>query len=77
MVFFGYKDSPLPTSAMFTTPTFDPVFSWVSVVVSSWVFYAWFFHPAQWGAKRSWPLLANLGKSSIIESQFEVRSAVD
>jgi hypothetical protein len=38
MVFFGYKDSPLPTSAMFTTPTFDPVFSWVSVAVSSWVF---------------------------------------
>jgi membrane protease YdiL (CAAX protease family) len=51
IVFFGYKDSPLPTSAMFTTPTFDPVFSWVSVVVSSWVFYAWFFHRAQWGAK--------------------------
>jgi membrane protease YdiL (CAAX protease family) len=43
MVFFGYKDSPLPASAMFTTQAYDPVFSLVSVVVSSWVFYAWFF----------------------------------
>ena len=53
MVFFGYKYSPLPTSAMFTTQTYDPVFSLLSVVVSSWVFYAWFFHRAQWGANRA------------------------
>jgi membrane protease YdiL (CAAX protease family) len=43
MVFFGYKDSPLPASALFTTQAYDPVFSLVSVVVSSLVFYAWFF----------------------------------
>jgi membrane protease YdiL (CAAX protease family) len=43
IVFFGYKDSGQPTSAMFTTQAYDPVFSLVSVVVSSWVFYAWFF----------------------------------
>jgi len=62
---------------MFTTQACDPVFSLVSVVVSSWVFDAWFFHPAQWGAKRPWPLLANLGKSSMSKRQFDVRSAVD
>jgi hypothetical protein len=50
MVVLVYKNSPLPISTMFTTQTFDPVFSLVSVVVSSWVFAAWFFHPAQWGA---------------------------
>jgi membrane protease YdiL (CAAX protease family) len=43
IVFFGYKDSPLPTSAMFTTQAYDPFFSLVSVVVGSLVFYAWFF----------------------------------
>ena len=53
IVFFGYEDSPLPTSAIFTTQTYDPVFSLVSVVVSSWVFYAWFFHRAKWLTKRS------------------------
>jgi hypothetical protein len=53
MVVLAYKNSPLPTWAMFTTQTFDPVFSLVSVVVISWVIAAWFFHPAQWGAKRS------------------------
>ena len=53
IVFFSYKDSPLPTSAMFTTQAYDPVFSWVSVVVSSWVFYAWFFHRAKCGVSRA------------------------
>ncbi len=53
IVFFGYKDSPLPTSAMFTTQAYDPVFSLVSVVVSSLVFYAWFFHRPRWGANRA------------------------
>lgn len=53
IVFFGYEDSPLPTSAIFTTQTYDPVFSLVSVVVSSWVFAAWFFHRAKWLTKRS------------------------
>ena len=43
IVLFGYKDSPLPTSAMFTTHTYDPVFSLISVVVSALVFYACFF----------------------------------
>jgi membrane protease YdiL (CAAX protease family) len=43
IVFFAYKDSGVPTSAMFTTQAYDPVFSLVSVVVSSLVFYAWFF----------------------------------
>jgi membrane protease YdiL (CAAX protease family) len=46
IVFFAYKDSGVPASAMFTTQTYDPVFSLVSVVVSSLVFYAWFFRRA-------------------------------
>jgi membrane protease YdiL (CAAX protease family) len=40
---FGYKDSPLPASAIFTSATYDPVFSLASVVVGGLIFYAWFF----------------------------------
>jgi hypothetical protein len=45
-VFFGYKDSPLPTSAMFTIQAYDPVISLVSVLVGALVFYALFFRRA-------------------------------
>jgi membrane protease YdiL (CAAX protease family) len=46
IVFFGYKDSPLPTSAMFTIQAYDPVISLVSVLVGALVFYALFFRRA-------------------------------
>lgn len=40
---FGYKDSPLPASAIFTSVSYDPAFSLASVVVGGLIFYAWFF----------------------------------
>ncbi len=43
IVFFGYKDSPLPASAMFTTEAYDPVFSLVSILAAACVFYTCFF----------------------------------
>jgi len=55
IVFFGYKDSPLPASAMFTTAAYDPVFSLVSLLVGASVFYAWFFGRAQRPANRRQP----------------------
>jgi hypothetical protein len=77
MVFLGDKDSPLPSSTMFTAQACDPAFSWVSVVAGASAFLAWFFQRARWSAKSSSPLLANLGKSSISKRQLDVRSAVD
>ena len=47
IVFFGYKDSPLPTAAMFMAEDFDPVFSLVSISGAALIFYAWFFYRAQ------------------------------
>ncbi len=46
IVFFGYKDSPSPTSAMFTSQAYDPVLSLVAVSVSALIFYAWIFRRA-------------------------------
>lgn len=39
----GYKDSPLPAAAIFTSVTYDPVFSLASVVLGGLVFYMGFF----------------------------------
>lgn len=47
VVCFGYKDSPLPASAIFTSVTYDPVFSLASVAVGSLIFYTWFFRRAK------------------------------
>lgn len=43
----GYKDSPLPASAIFTSVTYDPFFSLVSIAVGGLIFYGWFFHRAR------------------------------
>lgn len=47
VVCFGYKDSPLPAAAIFTSVTYDPVFSLASVAVGGLIFYAWFFRRAK------------------------------
>lgn len=47
VVCFGYEDSSLPASAFFTSVTYDPVFSLVSVAVGGLIFYAWFFRRAK------------------------------
>ena len=39
----GYPDSALDTPALFTANVFDTVYSLVSLVVGSLLFYGWFF----------------------------------